>query len=329
MGPRRRPRGHAAPASANLPDGKLDVFGAELRLDANMYGYFYAGFSQINADDAVTVAPAIEVLHAYGGGQFNLGVTDNYLDTRVVLRAISGRSRAAHFCSGGNGAVNSILAQYEFSVANLLTNLESPGTRFWGEGRDFSIALYGMYNKVESENKCDLAADPTCNRATDMDGVSKLKFGTDLAFSALSWFGVGTRFDRVQPNSRIPEQSFSVLSPRLIFRSKWVTHEEIQLQYSRYMYNQRTCEVFNIGGDRHRQSPGWRDSCRRRLRSRRRTLRAAADFSGASGRLRLYVAERRSRRARPTAPTSTCSRFKRACGGDRLSRQSTKPEAQQ
>ena len=188
------------------------------------------------------MAPAIEVLHSYGGGQFNLGVTDNYLDTRGCIQRNSALVPGRAFCSGGNGTVNSILAQYEFSVANLLTNLESPGTRFWGEGRDLSIALYGMYNKVESENKCDLAADPTCSSATEMDGVSKLKFGTDVVFSALSWFGVGTRFDRVQPNSRIPEQSFSVLSPRLIFRSKWVTHEEIQEQYSRYMYNQRTCD---------------------------------------------------------------------------------------
>jgi hypothetical protein len=232
------------PASANFPDGKLDVYGAELRLDMNIAGYFYAGFSHIAADDAVTVAPAIEVLHAYGGGQFNLGVTDNYLDSRgCAPRGAPVAGRAP--CSGGNGSVNSILAQYEFSFANLFTNLESPGTRFWGEGRDFVIALYGMYNKVDSENKCDPAVDPTCNSATEMDGVSKLKFGTDLEFSALSWFGVGARFDRVQPNSRIPEQSFSVLSPRLIFRSKWVTHEEIQVQYSRYMYNQRVCEGFD------------------------------------------------------------------------------------
>jgi hypothetical protein len=73
-----------------------------------------------------------------------------------------------------------------------------------------------------------------------MNDVSKLKYGTDVVWSALSWFGIGVRADRVQPNNKIPEQSFAILSPRLFFRSKWVTHEEIQLQYSRYMYNQRT-----------------------------------------------------------------------------------------
>ncbi|MEZ4306839.1 MAG: hypothetical protein R3F14_02155 [Polyangiaceae bacterium] len=43
----------------------------------------------------------------------------------------------------------------------------------------------------------------------------------------------------MQPNSKVPEQSFAVFSPRLVFRSQWVTHEEIMLQYTRYFYNQR------------------------------------------------------------------------------------------
>ena len=224
--------------SQNLPDGVLAVYGAELRFDANAYGYFYGGFSHIAAENARTVASAIEVLHSNGGGDYDLGVTDNYLDTRACGAAPNAP------CSNGNGSVNTLLGQYEFSFANLFSNLENPGTRFWGEGRDLTIALYGMYNMVKSDNKCP-AGDPNCPRITAMDGVKKIKYGTDLQFNMLSWFGIGTRFDRVQPNSRVPEQSFSILSPRLIFRSKWVTHEEIQLQYSRYMYNQRTCEGFN------------------------------------------------------------------------------------
>jgi hypothetical protein len=139
-------------------------------------------------------------------------------------------------CSGGNGSINTLLAQYEFSVANFITNSHDPTARFWGEGPDFVVKLYGMYNKVAS-------LDPV------MDGVSKLKYGADLAWSALPWFGIGLRADRVQPNSNIPEQSFAILSPRLFFRSKWVTHEEIQLQYSRYFYNQRTCATGNPAND--------------------------------------------------------------------------------
>ncbi len=49
----------------------------------------------------------------------------------------------------------------------------------------------------------------------------------------------------MQPNSRVPEQSFAILSPRLVFKSKWVTREAITIQYSRYLYNQRSCAVGN------------------------------------------------------------------------------------
>ena len=45
----------------------------------------------------------------------------------------------------------------------------------------------------------------------------------------------------MQPNSEIPEQSFAVISPRLVFTSNWVTREQLTFQYSRYVYNHREC----------------------------------------------------------------------------------------
>lgn len=233
------------PGDVGLPDGSMGVYGGDVRLDANAFGYLYLGFSHISASDALTVAPAIEVLHAYGGGEFTTGLTNNqaargtagtYLDTPGCSPVVPGQAPAANRCSGGNGSINSVLAQYEFSVANFITNTNDPTARFWGEGPDLVIKIYGMYNKVSS-------LDP------NMDGVSKLKYGTDVAWSALPWFGVAVRADRVQPNSNIPEQSFAILSPRVFFRSRWVTHEEIQLQYSRYFYNQRTCVNGNPAND--------------------------------------------------------------------------------
>ena len=75
--------------------------------------------------------------------------------------------------------------------------------------------------------------------------VKKLKYGVDVLGTPVKWFGLGMRFDRLQPNSKIPEQSFAVISPRIVFKSAFLTHEEVTLQYSRYMYNQRTCAVGN------------------------------------------------------------------------------------
>ena len=48
------------------------------------FGYFYAAYSHVGLDNAVTVGRAIEVIHASGGGEFGLGVVDNYLGPSCV-----------------------------------------------------------------------------------------------------------------------------------------------------------------------------------------------------------------------------------------------------
>ena len=68
------------------------------------------------------------------------------------------------------------------------------------------------------------------------DQRKKLKFGLEATYLALDWFGVGGRFDAVQPNLDRSSDNFSVFSPRLIFRTAFVTHEQILVQYSRYWY---------------------------------------------------------------------------------------------
>jgi hypothetical protein len=222
----------------NIPDGHEWVAGLDGRFDLSAFGYFYAAYSHIGLKDAITVSRAIEVIHSSGGGEFGLGVVDNYLGPGCVGDAnapttVGAGNRAGDpgGCSLGNGGVDTLLAQYEFSVTNFLQQ-SSGGQKFWGDGQDLYLKLYGMYNKVKSD-------------VADNDGIHKLKYGADLAFAALPWLTAAVRFDRLQPNSRIPEQSFGILSPRLVFKSKWNTHEAITLQYSRYIYNQRTCAQGN------------------------------------------------------------------------------------
>ncbi len=253
-----------ADSRVGLPDGKLWVAGVEARAELGAFGYIYGGFSHIGGDYAVSVAPAIEVLNAFGGGQFQLGVTDNYFDapgcegfaaaTPPAIPAFInvGDNTAwnswgpdVNGCSDGNGSINAIEAQYEFSLTNFLQQ-SSGGQRFWGEGQDVVVKLYGIYAMVSSESVDttidDLTQVDTANPSYD---VNKLKFGVDALYAALPWLSGAVRFDRVQPNSNIPEQSFSILSPRIVFKSKWVTREQISLQYSRYMYNRRDCDLIN------------------------------------------------------------------------------------
>lgn len=238
----------AGSSVTNVPDGSMKVYGVDGRFDLGAFGYLYGAYSHVALKNALTVGRAIEVIHSSGGGEFGLGVVDNYLGLSCVgaggtttpyfqtatggATVVSpGEVPATRPCSQGNGGVDTLLAQYEFDLTNFQQQI-SGGQKFWGEGSDVILKLYGMYNKVKSDD-------------VETNGIHKLKYGADLAYAALPWLTAAVRYDRLQPNSLHPEQSFGILSPRLVFKSKWVTREAITIQYSRYMYNQRTCAVGN------------------------------------------------------------------------------------
>jgi hypothetical protein len=241
-------------------DGSLATMGVDARMELGAFGFAYLGFSHIKAKEALVIAPAIEVLHAYGGGEFQNGVTDNYLGpscrgisnptlnsgpfltNRESPKNAAPDTAAVPGCSRGNGSVNSVLAQWEFSLQNFLQQ-SAGGQKFWGDGQDLKATLYGMFNKVSSDVPL-------------YDGNTKLKYGADVQAQIMPWLTFATRFDRVQPNSDIAEQSFAILSPRLVFKSTFNTREQISIQYSRYFYSQRECRAgvnpaFNTsdGGD--------------------------------------------------------------------------------
>lgn len=243
-----------------LPDGSVTVFGPEVKWETGPFGLIYLGYALTSAKDSLTVSAANEQIHAYGGGEFALGVTNNYLDNPAC------NPSKGECSTGGNGKVHTLSAQYEFSLQNLLMGLRS-GERFWGEGRDFVLKLYGMYNKVKSDY--DVYLDGSLGAFERYGGLghtnfwptgvadpyprfwaalgdkysdhSKLKFGTDLYGSLFSSMAVGLRLDHLKPNNNLKNQAFSIISPRVEFRSRWVTREKITLQYSRYIYAQREC----------------------------------------------------------------------------------------
>lgn len=205
-------RDGTAPEDAALPDGSMSVAGVGLRLKSDEWGHLFLGYSRVNAENALTVGPAIEVINAAGGGQWNLGIVGNYFQgprDRNNPDVIPPESE-----SQGTGSIDSVEAQYEVA--------------FGPEDRA-RLIVYGMFNSVTSDVEAT-------------NGITKLKYGLDASYSLLDWFGAGLRYDRLQPNSKIAEQSFSIISPRLIFRTSLVSHEEITLQYARYAYNERTCD---------------------------------------------------------------------------------------
>ena len=74
--------------------------------------------------------------------------------------------------------------------------------------------------------------------------TKKLKLGLDAVYTPLYWLGFNGRFDWVQPdidaayahqgNPGGSDLSFSVITARLLFRTQFVTHETVQLQYAHY-----------------------------------------------------------------------------------------------
>ena len=179
------------------PDGTIRVLGADARLTAGRAGQLYLGVGRTDLTNAATVSGAIEVLNARGGPE--------------LIRQYLGPD------SNGDGALTTIGAQYDLSVARLIY-----ADAFQGLSPDILLSVFGIHTAVSSD-------DP------DFDGEGKLKLGTEVTYNALSWFGVSGRFDHVSPGASSSE-SFNVLTPRVLFHNGWDSQMEIALSYSRFIY---------------------------------------------------------------------------------------------
>ncbi|MGD0677459.1 MAG: hypothetical protein ABSC94_18730, partial [Polyangiaceae bacterium] len=173
----------AVGAASNQPDGSLTVYGAEARLTGGVFGEFYAGYSHIDAKNVTVVGPAIEVLHSSGGGGHNAGngIYENFFNG----------------IGDGNGKIDSVQAEYDFSFGYLWRKLQHPNAAFWGDGTDVRLAVYGLYSAISGTDGSSInlfTGKPT-------DGTQKLKYGADLLANLLPWLGVGVRGDYVQPDS--------------------------------------------------------------------------------------------------------------------------------
>jgi len=186
------------PSYQNDPgSGSIQIAGLDLKLDGGWMGVGYIGASWLKAHNALTINDSIEVLHSQGGWQL-----------------------AQNYFPDGNGTIMSVAGQYTFSLAAFMMRPRP----FWGQAADITIRPFFMYNKVSG----------TTGGTSD---VSKLKGGLDALYSFMPMMGFGLRGDVVQPNLSDSTQSFFIIAPRLLFRSEFVTHEQIVLQYSYYKYN--------------------------------------------------------------------------------------------
>ncbi len=195
-------------------DGRITTAGLDIKMIDGRYGDAYLGYSRVNSETPLRVGEGLEILHSISG--WNL--RDNFFGQM----------------STGTGTIDTVLFQYMLSLARLLRYPEP----FWGQGPDVVLGLFGMYNHVKSD-------DPMFIGVTD-----KFKWGAEATYTPLSFLGVSLRYDNVSPDMDDNTLSFQALSPKLIFRSEFVTHEQIIIQYTRYFYGDNVAPAWpNIGRD--------------------------------------------------------------------------------
>jgi len=186
-------------AQALQPDGTITVVGADLRFSASHLGHFYVGGAYTDAENSRSVGRILEVLNTQGGP----GLMRNYFGAE----------------SGGTGRLLTVASEYNLSLARLLLYPR----HFDGNARDIVLSAFGMYTFVRSD-------DPA------FDYVHKLKFGGEGTYALAPWFAASLRLDQVRPDTAKHEQTFSVISPRVIFRTDWQSRDQVVLQYSRFIY---------------------------------------------------------------------------------------------
>jgi hypothetical protein len=195
------------------PDAHLTVVGADVRMLDNHLGNFGLAVSHADAKN------------------------DELLTGMVYFGSFTGDQAAQRYFgprSGGTGSMNIIGGEYNLSWGKLIRYPEE----FWGEGPDLITSVFATAASVKS-------TDP------DFDNVEMFKFGTEVTYRFVPWVGISGRYDHVSPNSRDTEQNFDVISPKLIFKSNWNSHEQVTLSYTRWFYGSHTHAQFPNDYTRH------------------------------------------------------------------------------
>jgi hypothetical protein len=197
-----------------ISDADMRVYGLEARLTSQRLGsQLYVGASKIEASQATYLAPAIEVMHAYGGR----GLTEDYLGTQKS--------------NNGTGSLWNAAWDYTFSTRNLLRAWSPRGARLPGKS-DVTLGFFGVVSYVRSDQA---DADPQINR----DKRTLFKWGLEGGWTPLSWLALSLRYDRVILDVKDDANSFRVISPRISLRTHFIADGEIFLQWSFYSYGAR------------------------------------------------------------------------------------------
>jgi hypothetical protein len=235
--------------NGQLTDGHINVSGAEATLRAGpLGGRLYVAYSHIGAQNPQVVGPVNEAVHSLGGGNYESGngILDNFLGCSPGPPGTGSANISTGNCEtwqnsigAAYGSVDTIEVQYEYGLGTLIKRLADSNAQW-----EAYLALFGMFSSVSSQLMPPGAGTNGMNETGSTllgDGVQKLKYGADLIITPLPWLGFGARADIIQPTNKEPDnaQRFWVISPKVMVKTKWVTHEEVTLWYSHYNYGSK------------------------------------------------------------------------------------------
>jgi hypothetical protein len=184
------------------PDPRMDVYGADFRMIDNHLGNFAIAASYADAHYA-TLLTGLNFFGSFNGEQ----MTKRFFGPRA----------------GGTAKMFVIGTEYNLNWAKFLRYPQD----FGGDGPELTTSVFLDYANVKSQ-------DP------DFDGKNLFKFGTEITYRFLPWLAVSGRYDRVAPNAKDSDETFHVISPKLIFKSDWLSHEQVTLAYTKWFYGAHT-----------------------------------------------------------------------------------------
>jgi hypothetical protein len=188
------------------PDARMNVYGADLRMLDNYLGNFAVSAAYADAKYAQLLT-GLNFFGAYSGEQ----MTKRFFGPR------------------GGGTARMLVGGLEYFISwgKFLRHPDG----FGGDAPDLLTSIFFNAGSIRGD-------DP------DYDGRKMYKFGTEITYRFASWLALSGRYDHVAPNTKDSEETFDVISPKLIFKSNWNSHEQVTLSYTRWFYGDRTHSEF-------------------------------------------------------------------------------------
>ena len=188
------------------PDPHLTILGADLRMIDNYLGNAAVAVSYADAHDAQLLTG----MNYYG----------NYNGEQLTKRFLGP-------VGGGTGQLLVVGAEYNVALGRLFRY----PVELSPNGPELFASFFANFVKVAS-------VDPA------FDGRRMWKAGTEWTYRWLAWLTFSGRYDHVTPNSKDLAESFDVVSPKVIFKSDWLSHEQVTLSYTHWWYGAHTHAEF-------------------------------------------------------------------------------------